>query len=282
VDDTEVHEEDPRSSGSLSDLDARTEVVLGGRVLHAAGLSDLVWGHVSRRDPRGRGIWMKASGLGFEEVTPDDVVLVADDGTVLVGQRPRHSEYRIHTELLRARPDANSVVHVHPRHAIALAAAGRPLQAFSHIGGVFAAGVRRYDGAPGLILSAAEGTAVAQALGADRALLLRGHGAVTVGASVALAVTTAVMLERACELQLLAEGFGGVLDAYDAREATRVYAHTLEDQHLLAAWAYLVRRAESAQCQNERRMADADDQQEGSTRAGQHGARGGRHHGPAA
>jgi ribulose-5-phosphate 4-epimerase/fuculose-1-phosphate aldolase len=238
--------EHARGGPARADPDPRAEVVLGGRVLHAAGLSDMVWGHVSRRDPQGRGVWMKASGLGFEEVAERDVLLVAEDGSVLAGEGPRHSEYPIHTELLRARPDANSVVHVHPRHAIALAAAGRPLQVFSHVGGVFAAGLRSYDGAPGLVRTAQEGATLAQALGSDRALLLRGHGVVAVGASVALAVTTAVMLERACELQLLADGFGGVSHPYSAREAMDVYAHTLGDQHLLNAWTYLVRRAAAA------------------------------------
>jgi ribulose-5-phosphate 4-epimerase/fuculose-1-phosphate aldolase len=235
-----------RSEHASSDEELRAEVVLGGRVLHASGLSDLVWGHVSRRDPEGRGVWMKASGLGFEEVTASDVLLVADDGRILVGDRPRHSEYPIHTELLRARQDANSVVHVHPRHAIALAASGRPLEAFSHVAGLFPAGVRCYDDAPGLVVNAEEGVALAGALAGDRALLLRGHGVVTVGASVALAVTTAVMLERACEQQLLAEGFGGVERAFTAEEATRAYGHTLTDAHLLSAWAYLVRRVEAA------------------------------------
>ena len=226
----------------MADLDPRAEVALGGRVLHDAGLSDLVWGHVSLRDAEGRGVWMKAGGLGFEEVTAADVLLVDWDGNVIAGERPRHSEYPIHTEILRARPDAGSVVHVHPPHAIALAASGRPLQAFSHAAGFLGAGVRRYADAPGLVNTAAAGTALAAALGSDRVLLLTGHGAVTVGASVALAVMAAVMLERACELQLLAEGYGGVAAPLNAAEAARAYAHTLSDDHLIGAWRYLVRR----------------------------------------
>jgi ribulose-5-phosphate 4-epimerase/fuculose-1-phosphate aldolase len=221
----------------------RAEVVLGGRVLHTAGLSDLVWGHVSLRDPDGRGVWMKASGLGFEEVTERDVLLIDQHGAVLEGEGPPHREYPIHTELLRARPDANSVVHVHPPHAIALAASGVALQAFSHVGGVFASGVRRYADAPGLVDTAASGAALADALGDDRALLLTGHGVVTIGASVAIAVTTAVMLERACQLQLLAAGFGGVAAPLVGAEALRAYEHTQSDEHLLGAWRYLVRRA---------------------------------------
>jgi ribulose-5-phosphate 4-epimerase/fuculose-1-phosphate aldolase len=226
-----------------AESELRGEVVLGGQVLHSSGLSDLVWGHVSVRDPDGRGVWMKAGGLGFEEVTEATVLLVDNDGQVRAGQGNRHREYPIHTELMRARPDVHSVVHVHPAHAIALAASGHSLQAFSHIGGVFSAGVRCYSGAPGLVDTADAGVALAQGLGPDRALLLTGHGVVTVGSSVAIAVTTAVMLERACQLQLIAEGFGGVAQPYSADEAQGAYAHTLRDGHLLQAWDYLVRRA---------------------------------------
>jgi ribulose-5-phosphate 4-epimerase/fuculose-1-phosphate aldolase len=218
--------------------DVRGEVMLGGRVLAAAGLSDMVWGHVSARDPQERGVWMKAAGLGFEEVTEETVLLVDPAGEVLAGEGERHSEYPIHTEILRARPDARSVVHVHPFHAMALAASGVELRAFSHIGGVFSGGVRRYHDAPGLVTTAEQGAALAAALGDDRALFLVGHGIVAVGASVGVAVTAAIMLERACRLQLLAEGYGGVARSFGARE----YAHALADDYLLSAWRYLVRR----------------------------------------
>jgi ribulose-5-phosphate 4-epimerase/fuculose-1-phosphate aldolase len=223
------------------ETEIRRAVVLGGRVLDAAGLSDLVWGHVSMRDPAGRGVWMKAAGLGFDEVTEDEVLLVGPDGQVIVGEGPRHAEYPIHTEILHARPDARSVVHVHPSHAIALAASGVDLQAFSHVGGIFAAGVRRYQDAAGLVDTPHAGAALARALGSDQTLLMVGHGVVTVGPSVALAVTAAIMLERACRLQLLAQAFGGVVDALPAAEALDIYRHTLAESHMLGAWAYLSR-----------------------------------------
>lgn len=220
----------------------RAEVMLGGRVLAHEGLSDMVWGHVSARDREGRGVWMKAGGQGFEEVTEATVLLVGPAGDVLAGEGERHSEYPIHTEILRARPDANSVVHVHPFHAMALAASAAELQAFSHVGGVFSGGVRRYHDAPGLVTTAEEGAALAAALGDDRALFLVGHGIVTVGPSVGVAVTTAIMLERACRLQLLAEGYGGVARPFSAGDAAEAYAHALGDDYLWSAWRYLVRR----------------------------------------
>jgi L-ribulose-5-phosphate 4-epimerase len=226
--------------------DVRAEVVRGGRVLALAGLSDMVWGHVSARDANGRGVWMKASGLSFEEVTDDDVLLLDYDGNVLAGRGSPHREYPIHTEILRRSGTAASVVHVHPPHAIALAAAGIELQAFSHVAGVFAGGVRCYRDGAGLIDSAAAGAALADALRDDRALFLTGHGVITAGPSVAVAVTTAVMLERACHLQLLAEGYGGIAAPLTSDEALRVYAHTQTDEHLLAARGYLSRKVDRA------------------------------------
>ena len=71
--------------------DLRELVSLGCRVLGEADQGDLIWGHVSARDPQGRGAWMKAAGLGFEEVGPEDVVLVSWDGEVLEGAGRRHA-----------------------------------------------------------------------------------------------------------------------------------------------------------------------------------------------
>src|SRR5689334_2210462 len=84
--------------------DARAEVVLGGRVLESAGLSDMAWGHVSARDPEGRGAWMKAAGQGFDEVTEATVPLVDPEGEVLAGEGARDSEHPIHTPPRSARP----------------------------------------------------------------------------------------------------------------------------------------------------------------------------------
>lgn len=228
-------------------------MVLGGRALHIAGLSDLVWGHVSARDSDGRGAWIKATGLGFDEATVDDIVLSGSDGEALDGRGQPPIEWPIHLQVLKARPDVESVVHVHPRHAIALAASARELQAFSHTGGVFARRVRRHEGAEGLIDTISKGDALAAALRDDSAVFLTGHGVVTVGSSVARAVITAVLLERACELQLLAEGFGGPTRAPDENDALRLYAHTQSNAHLLGAWDYLARQVQRTEAPSSKR-----------------------------
>lgn len=223
----------------------REDVVRGGRVLELQGQAEMIWGHVSARDPNGRGVWMKASGIGFDEVGVDQVLLVARGGEVLAGAGRAHLEYPIHTEVLRARPDLNAVVHTHPTHAIALMAAGKPLQAFSHAGGVFARRPPTFFDGRGLIDTAQLGAAMAAALGDHRALFLDGHGIVTAGPSVGVAVVTAVMLERACQQQLLAEAAGGVRAPLDTQAALAAYAHVQRDAHLEAAWSYLARRVDS-------------------------------------
>jgi len=63
----------------------RDEVALGCRILATEDQGDFVWGHVSARDPDGRGVWMKAAGWGFEEIGRDHVILVGWEGEVLEG-----------------------------------------------------------------------------------------------------------------------------------------------------------------------------------------------------
>ncbi|MEV5845462.1 class II aldolase/adducin family protein [Streptomyces sp. NPDC051985] len=217
-----------------------SQVVTGCHVLGADDLGDPVWGHVSQRDPGGRGVWLKSGGRGFDEVSEDDVSLVDLGGNLLAGTGAPPKEFPLHTEVLRARADIHSVVHVHSPYAIALAATGAPLHAFSNAAGPFADDVPRFDEPAGLIQTSALGAAVADCLGDARALFLVGHGIIAVGSGVATAVTTAILLERACRLQLLANSAGGVLPRL--RTPGKRYAHAETDYYLLRTWDYLVRQ----------------------------------------
>src|SRR6201986_3241171 len=109
----------------------------GCRALAAAGQADMVWGHPSVRDPAGRGVWMKASGWGFEEIDASRVVLVSPDGQVLAGDGPRHIEYPIHTQVMAAPPDVGAVVPTRPPAACQFAALDVPLRALDHAGSLF-------------------------------------------------------------------------------------------------------------------------------------------------
>src|SRR5207253_10339136 len=86
-------------------VELREQVALGCRILALEDQGDFVWGHVSVRDPDGRGIWMKASTWGFEEIGPEQVILVSWEGEVLEGDGRRHIEFPSHTELMPGRED---------------------------------------------------------------------------------------------------------------------------------------------------------------------------------
>jgi ribulose-5-phosphate 4-epimerase/fuculose-1-phosphate aldolase len=219
-------------------------VVLAHRALAAAGQGDLVWGHAALRDPDGRGVWTKASGWGFEEITEERVVLVSPEGEVLAGTGKRHIEYPIHTEVLRARPDVAAVVHTHPRAATAFAALDVPLRALDHDGVLFSEpDVPRFAGTGGLIRTAELGAAVADALGDARAVLLPRHGVVTVGATVAEAVMHAVLLDRACHTQLLAMAAGELRGWSDAAECAAKRTECWNPTQIDAGSRYLLRAA---------------------------------------
>ena len=227
-------------------LELRSQVARAGRVLGANGHDDFVWGHASARDPDGRGAWMKPSGLGFEEVGADDVLLVGPDGEVLEGAGPRHIEWPIHTEVLAARRDVGAVVHTHPPHAIALGAAAVDLQPVSHAGTLFVPPqLPRFDRTAELIVTRDMGREVAAALGEHRALLLVNHGIVAVGADLPEAICTAVLLEKAAHQQLLVEGFGGAGRWSDDEESLAKRATVWSPRQMQALWDYLVRRLDS-------------------------------------
>lgn len=220
----------------------RRLVSLGCRVLGAAEQGDLIWGHVSARDPDGRGVWMKAAGLGFEEVEPDDVVLVGWDGEVLSGNGRRHAEYPIHTEVMRARPEVGSVVHTHSPSAVALGALGVPLRALSHEANLFVPpDVPRFTRTGDLVLTAELGQAVAAVLGDRNACLLVNHGVVVAAADVQTATVTAYLLDRACRMQLTVMSAGGTATWSSAEESLAKREHCYPAPLLQGAWDYLVR-----------------------------------------
>ncbi|RIR11288.1 class II aldolase/adducin family protein [Mycobacteroides abscessus] len=222
--------------------DLRQVVATSSQILAATGASDLIWGHVSARDPQGRGVWLKQASYGLEEITPDRVHLVSPEGKVLDGGGQRHSEYPIHTEIMAARPDVGAVVHVHSRHAVALAAGGVDLLPVSHEANFFAGqGVPRFTRTADLILTRELGGQVAVALGQAQALFLVNHGIVTVGTNLQSATIAAVILERACTQQLLTYGYGSNPSYSDPPESRQKREHIYTDQSVQQVWDYLVR-----------------------------------------
>ena len=225
-----------------TDDQARHVISEASRALAAAGLSDLVWGHVSVRDPGGRGMWMKQAGIGFEEVTPDRVQLIAWDGSVLAGHGPRHIEFHIHAGVYARRPDVASVTHAHSDDVNAWCALEIPLLPLTHAGMMFTdPQLPRFRETMNLIRTPELGARLAQDLGGSIGILIPQHGFVMTGADVATSVIRAVMLERAAAVHLAALSAGEVRDwASDADRDEFVWPPS----QVRAGYDFLVRRAE--------------------------------------
>jgi L-fuculose-phosphate aldolase len=216
----------------------------GCRALAAAGQADMVWGHPSVRDPEGRGVWMKASGWGFEEVDAGRIVLVSPSGAVLAGTGPRHIEYPIHTEIMAARADVGAVVHTHSPAACQFAALDVPLRPLDHAGSLFCyPDIPRFTLTGGLIKNQALGQALAAALGDAVAMLLPQHGIVTVGPDLPAAVMAAVLLDRACRTQLTAMAAGPLRVWGSSEDTIAKRADVWSAKQLRAGYEYLLRQA---------------------------------------
>ena len=222
--------------------DLREQVALGCRILGVEDQGDFVWGHVSARDPDGRGVWMKASTWGFEEIGPEQVILVSWDGDVLEGDGRRHIEFPIHTELMRVRPDVNCVVHTHAPWSVAFASTGHPLRPISHEPTLFVPpDVARFTQTGDLIMTRELGADLARTVGDRNAAFMLHHGIVTCGGDVVTGVMTAVLLERACRTNVRALSAGGPKSWSSDEEALLKREHCWSPQLLGQAWNYLAR-----------------------------------------
>ena len=173
------------------------------RGLAREGHNDFTLGHLSLRDPHGRGFWLKKPGRGLDEVAgAADFHLLDWDGGNGVGE-PAHIEWPIHAGVLQARPTLQVVGHTHPYWGHLASCRAEPLRLIGNEGAAFTAGIPRFDATPDLISSAGLGRDVALALGDARAVLLAHHGVVFGGASIAEAVLTGLWLERLCRSNLL-------------------------------------------------------------------------------
>lgn len=188
----------------------RSKLIDAGRILAGEGQGDYVAGHVSVRTPdEPNRILMKPANIGLDEMTEDNIVTIDLDGEKIAGTAKRHSEVYIHTEIMRARPDVQAVIHTHAMHAVVFSSLGRPLLPVGNDGTFFCDNLPIFAETTDLIVTPARGRAVAACLGPSFALILRNHGIAAAGRSLEEAVWWALKLERACHAQLLAEAAGG-------------------------------------------------------------------------
>jgi L-fuculose-phosphate aldolase len=96
-------------------------LALACRILAMHGHNDFIYGHVSALTDTPGQYWIKGSGIGLEEVTEDDLVLIDFAGNKIAGKRKRHNEFPIHSEVYRSHPEIRCVIHTHPVYSTIIA-----------------------------------------------------------------------------------------------------------------------------------------------------------------
>jgi ribulose-5-phosphate 4-epimerase/fuculose-1-phosphate aldolase len=224
--------------------EAKQLLINAGLVLDEAGLGDFTRGHVSIRVPGDpQHFYMKPHSYGLDEITMENLVTCNLEGEKVAGGGPRHSEVYIHSEIFKARPDVNSVIHAHPKHAVALSATGKPLRPFSQPSAVFCDGIGLYTDTIDLIRSKEMGAGVARALGNHKAAYLRNHGVAVVGRTVEECVILTIMLENAAEIQLLVDAAGGGATEFPLSDVQKLHDKIERPEQHQINFDYLVRRA---------------------------------------
>jgi ribulose-5-phosphate 4-epimerase/fuculose-1-phosphate aldolase len=216
-------------------------VATAARALAVARLFDM-HGHISVRD--GDTVYINDRGSSRISTRPDQIAAVRLSDGRSIGDPEPPSETPLHLAIYRARRDAGSVAHFHPRAATAFAVAGRPLIVASNAGAWFGGTVPVYDD-PELVRTDALGAALARSLGASRAALLRGHGAVVLGEDIPECVTAALFLEESAERLMLAASLGQPRE-YTADETRRVRSGIGQRSVILKTWTDAVERARVA------------------------------------
>lgn len=197
----------------MDEADLRHQVVESARALNASGINQGTSGNVSARIDGG--LLITPTSLPYEQMQAADLVALDLQGQPLHdGQRRPSSEWRLHADILRQRPEAQAVVHCHSTSATALACHGRGIPAFHYM--VAVAGGTDVRCAPyALFGTQAFSDLALEALTGRRAALLAQHGQVTLAASLQQALRLAIEVETLARmyLQALQLGEPRVLDA---------------------------------------------------------------------
>ncbi len=184
-------------------------------------------GNVSGRDPATGLVVIKPSGIRYEALTPEKMVVVNLDGQVVEGKLKPSSDVHAHLYIYRQRSDVNGVTHTHSTFATAFAAVGKPIPPYltaicDEFGGAIPCGGYAKIGGDEI------GREVVRAIGDSPAILLKNHGVFTIGKTPEAAVKAAVMVEDVARTVFYALQLGAP-DEIPADEVARAHRRYLEE-----------------------------------------------------
>ena len=204
---------DTRSLVSEAEWILRMDLAACYRLVAEFGWDDLIFTHISARVPGPEHHFLiNPYGMLFSEITASSLIKVDQDGAKVLDNPfdVNPAGFTIHSAIHGARDDAHCVLHVHSVNGIAVSAQKRGLRPLSQHS-IFVVSSLAYHDYEGVALNDDERPRLVRDLGDKTFLMLRNHGLVTVGNSVAEAFMAMYLFETACMIQIRAQAGGGAL-----------------------------------------------------------------------
>lgn len=183
------------------------------RIVALFGWDDLISTHISARLPiEGEVFLINPFGLMFDEITASSLVKVNGDGEILGQSRygVNKAGFVIHSAVHAGRPDAGCVIHLHTRNGVAVSAMEEGLLPLNQTAMMVAHDIA-YHEYEGVAFELDERSRLQVDLGKHNLMLLRNHGTLALGATIAEAFVHAYALEWACDVQVRTLGMARAL-----------------------------------------------------------------------
>lgn len=226
----------------------KRQLAIAFRIFARYGFDEGIAGHVTARDPEfPQRFWVNPYAVHFSRIKVSDLLLIDETGKVVEGERRTNkAAFWIHSSVHHARPDVAAVAHAHTIHGRAFATLDKLLDPIIQESCAFYGDHVLFDEYKGLVLERSEGEAIARKLGEKRAAILRHHGLLTVGRSIEEAVWWFIAMDRACQMQLLADAAGSprLMPDEEATLAHRQFGNANMARHNFTLLADLVTEQE--------------------------------------
>ena len=192
-------------------------------------------GHMSCRVPGSPNILINSGKSVRSNLSAADIIEIDLDGKPVGHEVVPPMEFHLHSAIYRARPDVNAVAHTHPLWSTLFSSAGEPVQPVTMQAAVM--GPVQTFAKTASINNPELAAELAQALGPHRVIMLKSHGAVSVGANIVESFVFAIYLEETAKRQYLARAIGTPY-ALSAAEVDKIGTNLRRPNLLQKVWDY--------------------------------------------
>lgn len=217
------------------------KLALTCRILFDNGHDSGLAGQITARGIDRNTFYTQRLGLGFDEISVSNFLLVDEHLSVLEGEGMANPANRFHSWVYRARPDVNCIIHTHAVHTAALGMLEVPLEVSHMDNCVLYDDVAFVAKWPGVPVGNEEGELISSSLGDKSALMLSHHGLLIAAPTIEEACVKALAFERAAKMHLLAAA-AGKIRPIDVQLGQEAHDWILKPKRTTAAFNYYARR----------------------------------------